>query len=1025
MERKSYQLWRGLLTIFLSLAIVLMSLTGVMNEWRSAIDQALGTSSTETTGDSKFVSKFESTDELVEAHRDLGERVAEEGAVLLKNLDNTLPLDSAVKVTLFGMGSVYPYLGGVMGSSVSSADQVDLVTALSERGFEVNPTVTKIYQSFGEIVTGEVETWGGTRPVYGYRPAGFSTPYEPSEPSIDSYTMTAEEGGAGADVDFADSFAEYNDAAIIVFSRPGSEGSDYYPGEAGIDQEKYGTESSLCLTNNERALLEIAKENFDNIIVMINSGSAMEIDELKADDGIDSILYIGFPGAYGFLGIADILKGDANPSGHLADTYVVDNSSAPAAENFGYITLEDSSAISYADSLMPGLAAEAGSGSFGGSGSLAASSYLVQAEGIYVGYKYYETRYYDSVVGAGNASSAVGASNGAASWDYDNEVSFSFGYGLSYTTFEQTLKSVDVDINEKTITATVAVKNTGDVSGKSVAQLYVQTPYTDYDKMHNVEKSAIEFLGMEKTDELMPGETQELSIVVDMKYMASWDSTAKDGKGGYILDGGDYFFAIGNGAHEAVNNMLGEQGDGNGNSEMVSVETIGKDGTVDEKSFAYSENGTEIVNQLEDADINYYLPGYATYLSRSDWEGTYPRTYDDLVIGGDKADEWVMNLANEVYQIATDGDVNPEGSGGTLKLADLAGVDIDDARWDQLVEQIPVDTLIAKITKGGNVSDVIEEINSPLVYQNDGPNGFGGSLNSRGLLEGDPNADFSTNTMANEVLLGCTFNKELILEWGELLGNDGLWSGNYSIWGSAPNTHRTAFNGRNFEYYSEDPMLSNYLSAATVEGALNYGVIIGPKHIAFNDQETARSGVAPYMTEQKAREGDLRAFQGSFEDAGALGAMTSFTRIGATAVNGSWGILRAIMRDEWGFNGILSTDMMNNSGYFRPEMCIYAGITMIADFGTDETMEQVLEQWPYFTVDVITKDEELVSYARENMKYQLYAFSQSAAQNIETISVTPWWEKAFNAAIYISFALAALSLVLYLLSIFKKTKEEE
>lgn len=1028
MKKKSVQVWRGLFTLFLSTAVALSSLTVVAQTWRGVIDSALGTASTVMTNDDKFVSVYETTQDLITAHVDLGERIAEEGVVLLKNENSALPLQKdQLKVTLFGMGSSYPFMGGTMGSTIEGASQKNLVQALQERGYEVNPTMLGIYETLGNIVTGEVESWGGKRPVYGFRPANFSTPYEPSEPSLDAYTASIDTMGAGASENYTDSYGEYNDAAIIVISRPGSEGSDFYPGEMGIDQEKYDTESALSLVANEKALIEVAKANFEKVIVLINSGSAMEIESLKQDESIDAIMYIGFPGAYGFLGIADVLNGTVSPSGHLSDTYAVNAANSPAAQNFGKIQLSDLSIITFQDSLMGSIPATSPLGSFGGDASMSADHYLIEAEGIYVGYKYYETRYFDSVMGQGNASSGTGASNGATVWDYSNEVSYAYGYGLSYTTFDQVLENVDVDNDAHTITAKVTISNTGNYNGKALAQLYVQTPYTDYDKEHGVEKSAIEFIGMEKTKELKPGEKETVTITVDMKYLASWDSTAKDGKGGYILDGGNYYFTLGNGAHEAVNNVLAAAGNttSEGDKSFVKTISIGKDGAVDETTFAQSENGTEIINQLQDADINYYKPGYATYLSRSDWEGTFPRTYNDLTIDGEKVDEWVMKLSNEVYQINDTDTVDMQGSGGTLKLSDLAGNDnIEDPRWEELVRQIPVDTLMAKLIKGGSASDAIEEISSPIVYQNDGPNGFSGNLSARGLNTEDANAEFTMGTMANEVLLACTFNKQLLLEWGELIGNDGLWSGNWSIWGVAANIHRSPFNGRNFEYYSEDPMLSNYMAAATVTGALNFGVMIGPKHFAFNDQETQRSGVAPYMTEQKAREGELRAFQGAFEDAGALGAMTSFSRIGATPVNGSIGLLKNILRAEWGFKGVLSTDMVNNTGYFRPEMCMYAGITMMADFSTGETMDQVIESWSYLTSERISKDQQLVDYARENMKYQLYAFAHSAAQNVATEKVTPWWETAMYTVIYGSAALAVLFFGLYIIVSVRGKKEE-
>lgn len=1024
MKHKTVRLWRGLLALFLSLSIALMGLTTVADQWRPIIDLALGTSSTETINDEKFISDYTSSSDLVSAHEALGETMGEEGVVLLKNNNKALPLNGEnPKVTLFGMGSAYPFLGGTMGSTITGEAQMDLIRSLEVKGFEVNPTMVDIYENLGNIQTGERETFTGKVPIYGNRPANFSIPYEPSEPTIATYT--AEDGGQGSE-DFSTSFSDYNDAAIVVLSRPGSEGNDYYPGEKGIDATTYGTTSPLGITDQERDILDLAKDNFETVIVMLNSASTMEVEELKNDEAIDSILYVGFPGSYGFLGIADVLNGNVSPSGRLTDTYAVDTSISPAMQNFGKIAIDDLSSISYEGSLMGDLAATSPLGSFGGDASLSADHYLIQAEGIYTGYKYYETRYYDTVVGEGNATSNVGALDGANAWSYDDEVTYSFGYGLSYTTFSETMDELDIDLDSQEISATVTVTNTGDYNGKYVSQLYVQKPYTEYNRENLIEKAAVDLLGFEKTSELAPGESETLTITIDMKYMASWDSTLNDGQGGYILDGGDYYFTLGNGSHEAVNNILFTQGfDVNGDSEQVIVNNIGEEGVVNTDMFATSENGTPIVNQLEDADINYYKPGYATYLSRQDWEGTFPRTYDDLTIDGDKVDEWVRNLANENYIFTENGTPNVNGISDTINFTDMAGVeDIEDIRWDQLVNQIPVDVLIPRIAKGGSTSDVIEEIESPLIYQNDGPNGFGGTLNNRGLNESDENADYSMGTMANATLIGSTFNKELAYEFGKLMGNDGLWSGNFLIWGAAPNIHRTPYNGRNHEYYSEDPMLANYMARETVLGGLEYGIIIGPKHFAFNDQETQRSGVAPYMTEQKAREGDLRAFQGAFEDGKALGAMVTFSRIGATNGNNSVGLLMNILRKEWGFNGLLSTDMVNNMGYFRPESIINAGVTMMADFGSNETMEQVTESWPYLTVELISQDEQFIEQARQNMKHQLYAFAQSAAQNVQTIKVTPWWETAMNIGIYGGLALALLSLVLYLWMLSKSKQED-
>ncbi len=1013
---------RGMVALTLSAGTGLMGLHSVANSWRTSIDTALGTTSAQQTSDDKFASDYATTDELIAQHEKLGRQAGQEGAVLLKNDGDVLPLGSSPKVTLFGMGGYYPLLGGNMGSTCTTDKAIDFVTALDEAGVKINPTMQGVYETLGAVESGRsANRFTGAEVInYKYRPAGFTTPYAPSEPSPDIY------GSEGGNADYAGSFSEYSDAAIVVLSRPGSEGSDYYPGEQGIDTTATGAFSPLGLTNNERALVKLATENFKKVVVVINSGTVMEVQELKEDTGVNAMLFVGLPGAYGFRGVVDVLLGEVNPSGRLSDTMVVDASQAPAAQNFGDIQLQDTSALVYPDSLMPGLGVVGAGDSFGGGGNTSSTAYVIEAEGIYTGYKYYETRYFDSVKGQGNATSATGASNGASSWVYENEVTYPFGHGLSYTTFTQTLDSVEVSTSDRTVTATVTVTNTGGVAGKSVAQLYVSVPFTDYDKKNGVEKSAIQLLDFEKTDELKPGADQQLKFSVDLEYLASWDSSAKSGKGGWILDGGTYYFTAGNDAHDAVNNVLAAQGSGtDGDASKVKSVEVGTEGSVDEKTLALARTtDVEVVNQLADADVNYYKPGYMTPLSRTDWQGTFPRTYNDLELGGDHLDEWVKNLMNEVYHIHENGSVeNEKGSGGTLKLSDMAGSDdINDPRWEQLVEQIPLEELIPKVTKGGSQSDAIPEIESPVVYQNDGPNGFSGTIDGRGLHTDDANAKYAMGTMCTETLLGCTFSKQLAGEWGKLMGNDGLWSGNYLIWAAGINLHRCGFNGRNFEYYSEDPMLASGLAAATVAGANQYGVIVAPKHFAFNDQETQRSGVAPYMTEQRAREGELRAFQASVVDAGALGVMTSFGRIGATPVNGSWGLLREILRNEWGFKGILSTDMANNAGYFRAEMCLYGGITMIADFSTGETMTEVLASWPYLTEELVAKDAELVGYLRQNMIYQLYAFSQSATQNIKTVSVTPWWETALNVATVGGFGLAAVFGGLYAAEAVKEAK---
>ena len=1015
---------RGGIAVSSSLFAALLAAMPVANAWRGQIDSALKTSSYKTTDGTRYSSIYSTTDELVAEHKRLGEQAGEESVVLLKNKDNVLPLAKASadqpKITLFGMGSEYTKFGGNMGSSSSGV--TSLYDGLTARGFQINPTLRSVYQTLGSVVTGRTEPvnfWEQPQDIYGHRPGDFAgalNPYTVTEPNPELYYQPKTEdincGGGATESGLHDSFEEYNAAALVVFTRPGSEGSDYYEGAAGNTDT---TRDVLELSENEEAVLQLAKDNFENVIVLINSCNPLEIDELKKDDKIKGIVWIGFPGDYGTFGIASVLKGfngkgeQVSPSGGLVDVYAVDNSNNPAVKNLvGYSSL-NAEDVKWENSIMKDpntgepLSAVTPSSTFSWTPSLASEKYIIEAEGIYSGYKYYESRYYDSIVNPGsNATSSTGASNGALSWAYENEVSYTFGEGYSYTTFSKELASIRQD--GKKLIATVNVKNTGNYAGKTPVQIYAQTPYTNYDKTHGVEKSAIQLVNFEKTDTIAPGASVSVEVELPFKHFASWDSTLRDGNGGYILDGGDYYFAVGNGAHDAVNAVLAAQGHSvpNSFSTQAKVWNYQVSGEVDGDTLRYSDTDVEVKNELSDMDWNHFKKDTVTYLSRQDYDATFPKTYSGLSYVADNEtlmNEWKQKLTNEVYQIKTTDTVEIEKaeSKTTYTIADMAAVeDINDSRWDDLVKQIPAKLLYTRLLRGGSASDVIEEVKSPMGYQNDGPNGFQSTLGSRGetghVAADDKNASFAMNSMVGMNNLGATFSKEIALAFGEQVGNDGLWSGNWSIWGVGSNIHRSPYNGRNFEYYSEDGILNGYIGKGVVQGALKYGVINAPKHFAFNDQETYRGGIAPYMTEQKAREGDLRAFQIPVEDGHALGLMTSFNRAGATQVNGHDGLMNGILRKEWGFKGLISTDMASNKGLYRAELCILGGASMVADFETGETFEKVTADWAYMTEDLIKHDATLLSMARRNMKYQFYAFANSAASNVKTERVIPAWE---------------------------------
>lgn len=940
-KKTKRRVWRGVATTGTSLLALSLSASMVIDTFRTDIDKFLGTQSTQMVTDNQteddyvYKSDYSNTTELLDSIEDLGERMSEEGTVLLKN-NGALPLsaDEKQKVTFLGFSSYFPIQGGDFGSTLTEnkgtdADTVDMVQAFEAKGYSLNPTVQNMYLGMKEDFKSEaVLPWGVTTYYRATSPAigGTFTSLEPSQEKLDKAEPT-----------WKDSMNDYN-VMIVTIARAAGENTNYTPGEEGVNPEQNLNQADpLGLSDTERATIDAAvkakEQNGGKVIVLLNNASAMEIDELKNNDGIDAMLEVGIPGGYGFYGVADVLSGDANPSGHLADTYAVDNSASPAAQNYGDYEWTNSDS------------------------DYSINSEIVEAESIYTGYKYYETRYADTVLGQGNASDSVGSSTGGA-WTYDSEVSYPFGYGLSYTTFTQTLDSLNVDLEKKTVTAEVTVTNTGDVAGKDVVQLYASTPYTDYDKEHLVEKAAVQLLDYEKTDELAPGESTKVTITADAQDMASWDSTAANEAGttgNYILDAGDYYFTIGNGAHDAVNNVLAAQGYSESNGMTSAGDAVNVKSwnlaAMDTTTFAKTENGTAVENQLQDMDLNTYMPDTVTYLTRSDWSGTFPKTYKDLTA----TDEMVQIMQNDTYEITEQGDPDSVtfGTDNGLTLADLKGnTDLADEKWSELMDQITLEDCMIRVGFGGTSTKPIESISSPEAVQNDGPNGINsytlGQYANTDTSSPDPcavdpddkNLNYKFGTMANEPVIAQTFSKQLAAEYGQVIGNYSLWSNLTIFWGAGTNLHRTPYNARNHEYYSEDAVLTAYQASNYIAEAQKYGVLIAPKHFAFNDTEINRSGIATFMTEQKARENELRGVQASVEDAQTLAMMTTFNRIGCTAGNAHYGLLMNILRKEWGFQGLISEDFIQDANYAVLKEAAHCGVTMTCNTG-DSTMEAV------------------------------------------------------------------------------------
>lgn len=1019
MSRKR-NLWRGLTTLTASLLTVSVAAGPVVDSYRTDIDKFLGTKSSAMVTDSTdedmytYKSDYSSTTELLDSIEDLGERMSEEGTVLLKNENNALPLskDETQKLSLLGFSSYYPVQGGDMGSSLNEnkgtdADTVDFVEALNAKGFGINEDLQKLYKSLEADFKTEVNMWGNIMEYYHITaPAtdGVFASKEPSQEKMDS-----------VDDKWKDSMDDYN-VMLVTIGRSSTENGTYLPGVDGVDaSQDLNQTDSLGLSDDERDLINAAVEAKENnggkVIVMLNNANAMEIDEIKNNDGVDAIMEIGFPGGYGFYGVADILSGEANPSGHLTDTYAVTNANSPAAQNFGNYEWTNADP------------------------SVNINAEEVEAEDIYTGYKYYETRYADTVLGQGNADATVGSSTGKA-WNYDDEVSYPFGYGLSYTTFEQTLKSVDVDLANRTVTAEVDVKNTGDVAGKDVVQLYTSVPYTDYDVENKVEKSAVQLLDYEKTDMIEPGESQTVTITADAQDMASWDSSCENEAGttgNWILDNGTYYFTVGNGAHEAVNNVLAAQDqDVEGNKDNVQTWELGD---FDSSSFAVTLNGTPVENQLQDADLNNWLEDTVTYLSRNDWEGTWPETYKDLTA----TDEMISTMADDYSDIEANGDPSSVtfGADNGMTLANMKGVeDITDERWSTLMDQLTLEECLIRTGLGGTSTKVIESITSPEAIQNDGPNGFnsyplGQYANSDAstgdpcvIAEDDPNRDYKMGVMANETVIGQTFSKQLAAEWGKAVGNYSLWANTAIWWGVGTNLHRTPYNARNHEYFSEDAVLTAGQGAAIIKAGHDYGVLIAPKHLAFNDTEINRTGIAEFMTEQAARENELRGTQSCIEDANALAVMTTYNRVGCVTSNAHTGLLLNILHKEWGFKGLMSEDFIQDPAYTKIHMAVHNGVTMTCNTG-DNTMAAVEAVWPYWSVENASQSEELLTDLKQAMLYQNYALANSNAMDGMSTSthiekLNTWYDNLITG-LRIGFGvLTVLCAAMYLLGLKKK-----
>lgn len=1060
MKMKRTGLWRGLTSLMCFVLALSVIAGNVLESNAATIDTYMGTQSERMESDGALYDKFTPSEEVLNADGtgnshaliqkaiDLNRRQAYEGSVLLKNENNVLPLASGANVTLLGIRSHKPILGSAFGVKVWGP-VINLEQALRDSRTDFAHTIADSASTnfaTGEVTIGPtMDSWTGEEfdfdgagyqvnptmiDIYEKLLADFHHEYnegaeevfDPREPSLGDI--------AAVNANYKDSFTQYGDAAIVVISRASGESHDYLPG--GV-VEGLGMEEPLALSQNERDAIALAKECSKKVIVLINSSTSVEIADLKEDPDIDAILWIGTPGAYGMLGVADILSGKVSPSGGLFDIFTARNMSAPAMQNMGNFR------YSNADGTVT-----RGGGMFGGNTGM----YIMEAEGIYVGYRYYETRYYDCVAGKGNAASAAGAYASAGNWNYDDEVTYGFGYGLSYTAFdfafegepEFNVKKNDNGSIDATAAFKVKVTNTGDVAGKTPVQIYGQAPYTE----GGLEKSAVQLLNYDKTQVIQPGESEVVTVVVDLQYIASYDVDLNDGEGGYILDPGAYYFAVGNGAHDALQNIMAKQGmNVTANAELAYEREITED-FISRTAFSVSKTGEKIVNQIPYADWNYFQPGEVTYLSRSDWEGTWPKTYDNMTL---TSQELIDNLNGKYYTIKTDDDVSAiiwEEANG-LRFYDMWGVDYDDEKWDQLINNMTLEEAQYLATYGGPSIPGAETIGTVETYMTENAgNGVAVNLNASkdtgapwNIAGSDPNGNWHPEIFGNSPLTASSFNPQLCYDLGAFIGEESLFVGIPILWGPGLNTHRHAYNGRNGEYYSEDPILSGVTAMEFAVGALKYGLVAAPKHYAFNDQETNRSGVAPYMTEQRAREVELRAYQYAFEatkydtddfDQGMRGLMISFSKIGSVECTASKGLMTNILANEWGFRGYAVTDIYDDFDIYGAVLT--SGATCydtrgMAGFYTNTTLDggRFSDQVDGSTINavVFAGDAEAQNAIKASVHKILYAMSQSNLMNrydasTRVVKLPVIWRTAYQAAEYGSAALMACFAVLYLLA---------
>ena len=863
-------------------------------ETTSTTESVAGTQEASADPPVLFESAYGSKAEALQAGLDLNVAIAEEGMILLKNEADALPLAKESKVTLLGYAAIAPNAGasknGGDASAGSAIAQANVISGMEDAGLQLNHTVLNLYTQWSaEEVEGAVVEEGK------------------EAPKKTSDVLVAEDfAEASQTEEWKASLEEYSDAAFVVISGGTGEGRVH----------------SLQLDAVQYDLIDYATENFDKVIVLVNSCTPIEIAEIQRNEAIDAVLNIGEPGDNGFEALGRVITGEVNPSGKTVDTWAVDFTENPSYTIFN-------TTVSATAQGVDGNGTETGYTQYSVNGELVNTWSVGYEEGIYVGYRYYETRSFEE-----NKTGAEDA------W-WNENVNYPFGYGLSYTDFTWEVApatAADSTITKAdTLTFDVTVTNTGDIAGKEVVQLYYTAPYGTEETGNEtvIEKSYVVLGDYAKTQVLEPGASETLQVSIDVSDMASYDEVTDRT---YVLDAGTYNVKIAGNAHYGMG-----------------VNDVDFNYTVADKELCNEAvTGAEVTNALDDVTGGFASEGY-TALSRSDFEGTMPDGFEAVKeISEEEYATWNYdNDAFNAYYDATEigtpvyetDAANRTSEQYATVLSDLIGAEADDSRYQELVEQLTLEEMVNLVNVGGFNSIGIPYIGKPYSRDTDGPKGWTGNYT-------DTNDRF--NYFSSEPMVAATFNDDLLFQLGEVIGEQGLWGNStaengivysYTGW-YAPgmNIHRSPFDSRATEYYSEDPYLTGSLATNASKGASSKGCYITLKHFAFHNDGggastyrfgpissgTGMDGLSVWMTEQTAREVYLKGYQQAVEEGNATFAMGSFTRIGKTWCSGSYGVINQITRGEWGFDGAVVTDIVLYNACNAYQL-IKAGANMMLD----------------------------------------------------------------------------------------------